>query len=131
MRQPKFSREPHRGIPKKGRVSLVSGTDELPPIDAALLAPETVDLAEIDLDFAGDEPRHTDAASVRAAGGIVVTAAGALDLARVDLFRGVSGADLALFAGQTCVIEAAPGSVLKPAGQTSDRIFFVISGELR
>lgn len=131
MRQPKFSRETHRGAPKKGRVSLVSSTDELPPIDAAMLAPETVDLAEIDLDFAGDEPRHTDAASARAAGGIVVTTASALDLARVDLFRGVSGADLALFAGQTCVIEAAPGSVLQSAGQTSDRIFFVISGELR
>ena len=131
MRQPKFSRDAQGVASKKGRVSLVSSTDELPPIDAAMLAPETVDLAEIDLDFAGDESRHTDAATVRAAGGIVVTAASALDLARVDLFRGVNGADLALFAGQTCVIEAAPGSVLQPAGQASDRIFFVISGELR
>lgn len=131
MRQPKFSHEAHRGTPKKGRVSLVSSADELTPIDATMLAPETVDLAQIDLDFAEDETRHTDAASVRAAGGIVVTSANALDLARVDLFHGVSGADLALFAGQSCVIEAAPGSVLQPAGQRSDRIFFVITGELR
>jgi diguanylate cyclase (GGDEF)-like protein len=131
MRQPKFSRDAQRGSPKKGRMSLVSSTDELPPIDDAMLAPQAVDLAGIDLDFAGDESRHTDAATVRAAGGIVVTAASALDLARVDLFRGVNGADLALFAGQACVIEAAPGSVLQPAGQASDRIFFVISGELR
>ncbi len=109
----------------------IPDTDDLSAIDTDAMQPETVDLAEIDLDFAGDEPRHTDAATVRAAGGVVVTTAGAVDLARVDLFRGVAGADLALFAAQTCLIEAAPGSVLQPAGQPSDRIFFVIAGELR
>ena len=131
MRQPKFSRDTHRGSPKRGRVSLVSSADDLAPIDDAMLAPETVDLAEIDLDFAGDEPRHTDATTVRAAGGVVVTTASAPDLARVDQFRGVAGADLALFAAQTRLIEAAPGSVLQAAGHPGDKIFFVISGELR
>ena len=45
--------------------------DALPPIDAVTAQPEFVDLAAIDLDFAGDEHRHTDAATVRAAGGVV------------------------------------------------------------
>lgn len=105
--------------------------DQLAAIDGVAMQPEIVDLAEIDLDFAGDEPRHTDAATVRAAGGMVAAAAGAPDLARVDLFRGVAEADLTEFAAQTRIIEAAPGSVLQPAGQPSDKILFVIAGELR
>lgn len=113
------------------RAPIIRDTDELPAIDAIATQPETVDLAQIDLDFAGDEHRHTDAATVRAAGGVVTATASAPDLARVDLFRGVAGADLALFAAQTSIIEAAPGSVLQATGQLSDKIFFVISGELR
>ncbi len=105
-------------------------TDELPPIDTTA-ALEFVDLAAIDLDFAGDEHRHTDAASVRAAGGVVTAKASATDLARVDLFREVAEADLIAFAAETLVIGAAPGSVLQAAGQLSERIFFVIDGELR
>lgn len=106
-------------------------TDELPPIEGATTQPEFVDLAGIDLDFAGDEHRHTDAATVRAAGGVVEATASADDLARVELFRGINDADLAAFAAQVSVIEAAPGCVLQPAGRLSDRILFVISGELR
>ncbi|MBI3546497.1 MAG: GGDEF domain-containing protein [Gammaproteobacteria bacterium] len=117
--------------PISQRVSKISGTDNLSAIDDVATPLETVDLAQIDLDFAGDEQRHTDATTVRAAGGVVTTTASAPDLARVDLFRGVGGADLALFAAQTCMIDAAPGSVLQAAGQLSDRIFFVIAGELR
>ena len=105
-------------------------TDELPPIETTATL-EFVDLAAIDLDFAGDEHRHTDAASVRAAGGVVTAKASATDLARVDLFRGVAEADLIAFAAETQVIGAAPGSVLQAAGQLSERIFFVIDGELR
>jgi diguanylate cyclase (GGDEF)-like protein len=109
----------------------IPDTDELPAIDHLVTETETVDLAEIDLDFAGDETRHTDATTVRAAGGVAVTATAATDLARLDLFRGVSKADLATFAAQTRVIQAAPGSVLQAAGQTGDRVFVVIAGELR
>lgn len=106
-------------------------TDELPPIDGAATQPDFVDLAAVDLDFAGDEHRHTDAASVRAAGGVVTTMASASDLARADLFRGVAESDLIRFAAETHIIGAAPGSVLQAAGQLSERIFFVIDGELR
>lgn len=104
--------------------------DELPVIDGDA-TPDVVDLAEIDLDFAGDEARHTDARSVGAAGGVVTASASVADLARVDLFRGASDTDLAEFAWQARVITAAPGSVLQPAGRRSDRIFFVMTGELR
>ncbi len=106
-------------------------TDELPPIDGVGTQPDFVDLAAIDLDFAGDEHRHTDAATVRAAGGVVTTMASASDLARADLFRGVAESDLIAFAAETHIIGAAPGSVLQAAGQLSERIFFVIDGELR
>lgn len=110
--------------------ALITDADEFPAIELAT-EPETVDLAEIDLDFAGDETRHTDSTTVRAAGGMAAAPAGAADLAAVDLFRDVRAASLAEFAAQTRVIEAAPGSVLQAADQLSDRIFFVIAGELR
>ena len=106
-------------------------TDELPPIDGVGTQPDFVDLAAIDLDFAGDDHRHTDAASVRAGGGVVTTMASASDLARADLFRGVAASDLIGFAAETHIIGAAPGSVLQAAGQLSERILFVIDGELR
>ena len=106
-------------------------TDELPPIEGVGTQPDFVDLAAIDLDFAGDEHRHTDAASVRAGGGVVTATASATDLARVDLFRGVADADLIAFAADAQIVGAAPGSVLQASGQLSERILFVIEGELR
>lgn len=105
--------------------------DPLPTIDAVTTFPTTVDLAEIDIDFIGEESRHTDLATVRAAGGMLATTASAADLKRVDLFRHVADIDCAAFATQVRLIRTVPGSVLQPAGQTSDKIFFVISGELR
>lgn len=110
---------------------MTADTDELPPIEGLAPQPDFVDLAAIDLDFAGDEHRHTDAATVRAAGGVVTAAASASDLARADLFHGVAEADLIAFAAETPIIGAAPGSVLQAAGQPSERVFFVIDGELR
>lgn len=103
-------------------------TDELPAID---LGGDIVDLAQIDLDFAGDEGRHTDATTVSAGGGMVEAAASASDLAKIELFRGVTESALAAFTAETRVMQAAPGSVLQNAGQLSDTIFVVIEGELR
>jgi len=110
---------------------MTTDPDELPPIEGVGTQPDFVDLAAIDLDFAGDEHRHTDAASVRAGGGVVTARASATDLARVDLFRGVADADLIAFAADAQIVGAAPGSVLQAAGQLSERIYFVIEGELR
>jgi diguanylate cyclase (GGDEF)-like protein len=110
---------------------LLSEIGELPPITGAEPLPDVVDLAEIDLDFAGDEPRHTDAVTVRSTGGITTLPAASGDLGVLELFRGVTGDDLAAFAAQARVIEAAPGCVLQSAGHHGDRILFVLSGELR
>lgn len=104
---------------------------DLPPITLEPVEPEVVDLAEIDLDFAGDAPRHTDAASARAAGGIATAQAASADLGALELFHGVAAADLAAFTTQSQIVEVAPGCILQAAGRLSDKIFFVIAGELR
>lgn len=105
--------------------------DEFPPIDLPASEPEVVDLAAIDLDFAGDEARHTNLASAKAAGGIATGKAAAVDLAKLELFRGVGDAELAAFSAAASITTAAPGCVLQGAGKNVERVFFVVAGELR
>lgn len=105
--------------------------NDLPALDDETSQPEVVDLAEIDLDFGGDSRRHTDLATARADGGIAAAQADAADLVHIELFRNLPETDRAAFAAQTQIVQAAPGIVLQPAGRISDRVFIVISGQLR
>lgn len=113
------------------KVRVIIDNNDLPALGDDSSQPEVVDLAEIDLDFGGEERRHTDLATVRAAGGIASARASATDLAKIELFRGVAETDRVAFSAQAWIIQAAPGSVLQPTGRISDKVFFVISGELR
>ncbi len=114
-----------------GKVIAMTDANDLPALGDDSSPPEIVDLAEIDLDFGGDGQRHTDLSTVRAAGGVAWAQADATDLAKLELFRDVASTECATFAAQARIIQAAPGCVLQPAGQFSDKVFFVISGELR
>lgn len=90
---------------------------------------EVVDLAEIDLDFVVEEAFRQD--PPKAIHPIVSVPATPDDLATVELFRGLSGPELAEIAPQCLSSRVIPGYVLYPAGRYNTRLYCVLEGQLR
>jgi len=90
---------------------------------------EVVDLADIDLDFAVEEAFRQEAPKVIRP--IVSMPAKPEDLKNLELFSGLTDAELTAAAPQCQVAHVVPGYVLYPVGRINTRLYLVIEGQMR
>lgn len=89
---------------------------------------EVEELSDIDLEFVEEAFRHGQRSTPEST---TTEPAKPEELKRLELFRDLDEADLALLARRCESIHAAPGYVLLGAGQSSSKIYFVLEGQLR
>lgn len=89
---------------------------------------EVEELSDIDLEFVEEAFRHGQRS---APDSTTTEPARAEELKRLELFQALDDADLAAMARRCESIHAAPGYVLLAPGQASNRIYFVVEGQLR
>jgi diguanylate cyclase (GGDEF)-like protein len=106
----------------------VSSTKTPPEPTYSLDGIEVVELAELDLDFVEEAFRDGTARTLDATN---IEPAKSDDLAKLELFRGLSAEELAALAPRCQSINAVAGYVLLAPGRINNKLFIVIEGQLR